>query len=399
MARNFNGTSDIIKASGANVWGRLTACSIAFWVNAAAQNNRNVYDESGANGTNIFFITSDSISPFRKISVGTFNGSSAQVRSVGNVFDSTWHHVAFCQASDGSYNLYIDGGLDSQGAVFMQSITGFDRATMGAGNRGSGAGTSSNFLTGSVAHLATWSRVLSANEVASLAAGLLPSHLAPSHYWPLWGSDSPEPDLVSGGIDGTLTGTTQGTGGGPPVGLSLITLRGSLTTTPMGAGAATVAGAASLTATGTLTAAGKQTAYATGVLTATGTLTGIATRTGYGAATLTAAGLLDAAGAQTAFGMAAITGAGSLAASGGRTVFGSSTLAGVGSISVSGGRAEFGIAALTGLGTLTAAGTVTAAPHVLDGDVTAGFIRRPLTGQIGRPTAGRIATGARGRIT
>lgn len=223
MARNFNGTSDIIKASGANVWGRLTACSFAFWVNAAAQNNKNVYDESGANASNIFFIGSDSVSPFRKLFVGTFNGSSVTVRSVSTVFDASWHHVAFCQAADGSYTLYIDGVLDSSGSVFMQSITGFDRATMGAGNRGSGAGTSSNFLNGILAHVATWTRQLAAGEAQSLANGLLPSHLAPAHYWPLWGVDSPEPDLTSPGVDGALTGTSQ-PAGGPPVNLSLLPL-------------------------------------------------------------------------------------------------------------------------------------------------------------------------------
>ena len=151
-------------------------------------------------------------------SVGTVK---LDVTGAATAFDTTWRPIAFtCDASH-NYVSYANGAVDlsgtyASGGTFNSAL----RTTIGAITTSSGTGS---FYGGAIAHVATWTRVLSAQEVKSLSNGLLPSHLGPTHYWPLWGVDSPEPDLVSGGVDGTLTGTTQGAGG-PPVGLSLLRL-------------------------------------------------------------------------------------------------------------------------------------------------------------------------------
>jgi hypothetical protein len=104
---------------------------------------------------------------------------------------------------------YIDGGADFTHADGTMG-TALTALGMGVLRRSS----NSNFYNGTLSEVANWGRVLSATEVKSLADGLPASHLGPSHYWPLWGRDSPEPDIGTGTKKtGTLTATAFSSGG------------------------------------------------------------------------------------------------------------------------------------------------------------------------------------------
>jgi hypothetical protein len=104
--------------------------------------------------------------------------------------------------------LYVDGAADSSGtrtALSNSNSQTFNTTNIGVLVRN----TTSNFYSGTISEVATWTRTLSQGEVTSLASGLPASHLAPAHYWPLWGVDSPEPDIgTAAHTTGTLTGTT-----------------------------------------------------------------------------------------------------------------------------------------------------------------------------------------------
>lgn len=355
MARSFNGTSDRIRADAAHIFaGSGTAYSVALWLKVPAL-------ASSASTDFCFFCegnTGSSNSVFALMSLATTSLTAVRVfiKSTtttilddvhGTAFDNTWHHIGFAQSNAGAFVRYLDGASTNSGSYTGTSSP--NDVAFGALVRN----TTTNFFPGSLAHIATWNRQLSAQEMASLANGILPSRLAPTHYWPLWGADSPEPDLVSAGTDGTLTGTALASGG-PPTSIYLIghgwqSLSHSTT-------AATVTGAAALAGAGTSTAAGSHTAFAAAALAGAGTQTATGVRTRFATAAVAGTGSLTASGLQTSTGAATLTGAGATTASGFQTSTGAADLAGAGSLAALGGDVQFGSSALAGAGTLTAVG-------------------------------------------
>jgi hypothetical protein len=76
------------------------------------------------------------------------------------------------------------------------------------GNRSDGI----RVWNGRLAEFAIWSRVLTAVEIANLSQGTRADVIAtPVTYWRLLGNDSPEPNYILGGSDGTVTGTVKQT--------------------------------------------------------------------------------------------------------------------------------------------------------------------------------------------
>jgi hypothetical protein len=232
MARSFNGTSDWISCDGARVSDGSTAFSLSVWVKAGLKTFGMVYSETdGSNSRPLFFVCQNGSSGGNgsklELELSSIGGVDVAI-STGVFFDSTWHHLGLTQNASNLITIYLDGVQDSTFTrTSLSNSSGQNPPTVRWGASRLAASTG-NLYAGSLAHGATWARQLSAAEIKSLANGLLPSHLGPAHYWPMWGGDSPEPDLVSGGTDGTLTGTTK-TAGGPPVGPSLLSLRGGVT--------------------------------------------------------------------------------------------------------------------------------------------------------------------------
>jgi hypothetical protein len=213
MARAFNGTSDLIAVSALAMTTNTNLVTLAAWIKTTVTPGAIICSDTGTARFAQFKISAN------KLQLIMFQGGTARTWvSVASVTDGTWHHVA------GVYNgttgfLYIDGALDTSSALT-------------ATNNGSGLnwrigaqlpGVTQQFFAGSIAHPIIVSRALTAGEVKSVATGLLPSHLAPDHYWPLWGTDSPEPDVGNAThAAGALTGTTAAHD--PGVGLNLLTL-------------------------------------------------------------------------------------------------------------------------------------------------------------------------------
>lgn len=414
------GSSAFLFSDSAGIYSESSAYSVAIWLLCPATTvTRTFYGEaSRSSGTPIFSLQTSSssgkASVFLRNNAGTIG--ILNVTTAATVFDgTTWHHFGYAQDASGNWQVYVDGAADSNchGSFTPGAIS---VPTLGIGCLRQNP-TTQQFTNGSAGHPATWNRRLATQEFASLAAGMPPSLLGPTHNWPLWISEPTLADIGSTRLSSALApaNSPTTTAGGPPI--SLYVIKRNIGA-PHKATSSVVTGAATLTGTGSSTVAGSHTAYGAAALTGAGSATVAGVRTRLGAATLTGAGSLASAGFQTAAGTVSITGlgsltangfqtaagaadlagTGSLSATGGHVLFGTSTLAGTGTITVAGTTVRVGISALTGLGSMTVAGTVTAAPHVIDGDILEGFIDRPLSGQIGRTTPGRIDTTTRGRI-
>ncbi len=219
MARSFNGTTDLIAANTAASFA-FTPYSVAFWVNAPiTATERCVFGEGLSSSANSFlelFAQPGSIKPLG-YRVRNTTGFALSGATAGNVIDSTPHHFAFTQDGSGNWAVFVDGGADNSGTYSTVTvISALNRCTIGALVRS----TTSFFCNGKVWDVAKWSRKLSAGEAALLGAGLPASHLAPDRYWPLFGADSPEPDLgVIAHVAGTLTGTAAANGARVGIGL------------------------------------------------------------------------------------------------------------------------------------------------------------------------------------
>lgn len=202
MARSFNGTSDAISAPSAVIdMSGGQAFSFSCWVKAtiAQANALNVIGESRPGFNGPFIVLQGNASGHSLIGArSATTGSSDALTGANVVFDNTWHHVVVTQAASSSVlHLYTDGTLDSNlSRTSLSNASGqaFTSLAFGALSRA----TVSGFYGGKLAGVALWTRTLSAKEAASLGAGLPASHLGPTHYWPLWGVDSPEPDIGNG---------------------------------------------------------------------------------------------------------------------------------------------------------------------------------------------------------
>lgn len=119
---------------------------------------------------------------------------------------NTWHLAVGVVTSATSRTVYIDGGSSASGSTSVNPSADIDRVAIG--NRG---GTDNEYFTGDIAEAFIYSGGLSASELASLAGGLSPLSVNVANlvfYAPLYGDDSPEPDLI-GGLNLTVSGATK----------------------------------------------------------------------------------------------------------------------------------------------------------------------------------------------
>lgn len=220
MARSFNGTSDLIAADLAASWTERVNYWVACWVNAPQQagtvSQRAFFSEGRRTVNQTFFLlTNDTVANGKRavISCRGDSGTGAQINAgtTAAVCDSTWHHFVYTQSVSGattSWKTYVDGVADVSGS-FTNIAATINQLAIGCARRA----VNGNFYNGKVFEVAKGLRTLAANEAKLLAAGLPASHLGPDHYWPVWGVDSPEPDLgLLTHRTGTLTGTSFSAG-------------------------------------------------------------------------------------------------------------------------------------------------------------------------------------------
>jgi hypothetical protein len=213
VARAFNGTSDLIAVSTLAMAASTNLVTLAAWIKTTGATGAIICSDTGTTRFAQFNVASG------KLQLVLFQSGTARIWTSGaSVNDGIWHHVV--GVYDGTTGfLYIDGVLDTSTALPATNVNTGLNWRIGAQL----PGVTQHFFAGSIAHPIIVSRALTAGEVKSVATGLLPSHLAPDHYWPLWGTDSPEPDVGNAThAAGALTGTTAAHD--PGVGVNLLTL-------------------------------------------------------------------------------------------------------------------------------------------------------------------------------
>ena len=212
MSRQFRvANSDVITL--ANTPSTPTAYTYAFWLFGNATPVTTTTTQPvvfGVTSGNFGFSWDHASSSFKQaffhqLSGGTF--VSAQVS--GTLSASVWYH--FAGTWDGSNLTCYKNGV-SQASPAAASV-----ATM-AGVSTLGADHNSNFWIGFMGEFAYWTRALAANELLGLANGHLAKEFPQSLkiYLPLWGLQSPEPDLSGNANNGTLSAALP-QGGNPPV--------------------------------------------------------------------------------------------------------------------------------------------------------------------------------------
>jgi hypothetical protein len=214
MARTFNGTSDKITVANTSTlgitvgaWFKTTSASAAACIIDS--------DTGAAGGRNFQFRIGSG-----KLQAITFTGATpVTTTGVTTINGGGWFHGAITIPTSGVVTVWVNGVSDKTSASAGWNVSAGTGTWFGTHNNGA-----SQFFAGTIAEAFIFnSAVLTANQLAALAAGMPVSHLGPSHYWPLWGGDSPEPDLgTATHSNGTLTGTTAANG--PPVSTSLLDL-------------------------------------------------------------------------------------------------------------------------------------------------------------------------------
>ncbi len=199
MARSLSsGSSDVIAVNGAEVVTPNVGFTIAMWLKSAATNQQYPYSQGSSSSSNPFFALHTSSTPSAGSGawqwLNNSGGSIITTITFTGLCDSTWHHACFTDDGAGNCVAYLDGA--SVGTATHSTASAFttNKTAIGALARP----TLASFYNGTIAEVATWTIKLTAGEVKALASGLTADHLGPNHYWPLWGVDSPEPDLGTG---------------------------------------------------------------------------------------------------------------------------------------------------------------------------------------------------------
>lgn len=136
----------------------------------------------------------------------SYPSSANSITSASSVSASTWFHMLLTASSGGLFTLYVNG--TSVGSVsYSVGSHSLNTIYLGAVNA---SGTISYPSQGSFAEGTVWNIDLTANEAKALALGVRSNRLRPASlkaYWPLFGLQSPEPDLSGNGYNLTITGS------------------------------------------------------------------------------------------------------------------------------------------------------------------------------------------------
>jgi hypothetical protein len=131
-----------------------------------------------------------------------FSGTT-DLTSSGGV---TYHHCLGVERSATNRELYVDGTSENTNTT-SRTPSGIDSLSIGFLFTN---GDSDPFF-GDAAHMALWDTDLNDDEISALASGFSPMLIRPANlvsYWPLWGNDGPEPEVIEG-RNGVIIGTVN----------------------------------------------------------------------------------------------------------------------------------------------------------------------------------------------
>lgn len=213
MARNFNGTSDLISIPSGVSIPLNSAVTVAFWNYVPTAVASSAFTIGSADDPS----RCQAHAPYSDGVVYWDYGSTSGGRLTANYapYVAKWTHVGL--VSSGTANTF--GGIYFNGTLAASSAASIGPSgVLSGGNVGAWL-FNGLYHAGSIGHFAVWTVQLTAGEMTSLAAGATPTLIRPSSlivYYPLWGVSTTEADLSGNAQSGTCTGTTVV--GDPPVG-------------------------------------------------------------------------------------------------------------------------------------------------------------------------------------
>jgi hypothetical protein len=174
MARDFNGSTDRLDwASQGNPTG--SAFTASFWIDpdAYAHNSYYLCIHDSGDASLGFIVNSAGNTAISSARHGTTDYIWAAT-GVSDLLGGTWHHILVTSNGgllEGSIAIYLDGV--SQAITFTNG-SGSETAHTGSWSLGGRIYSDTRNYDGSLGEVGVWDRVLSAGEIASLAAGATP---------------------------------------------------------------------------------------------------------------------------------------------------------------------------------------------------------------------------------
>lgn len=195
MARDFPGTdNNLLQTSGSP--GSLSAIitaegaySMAAWIRPDAVNAEGTVVSKYNGFGPILRLLSNA-----KMGFFTVDAGSAGQEAIGatSLSASVWSHVGGSWDSS-TMRVWVNGVMDGSTAMNTQHTSQAGDWAIGCRPGGTVG------FNGLIAEVALWSVALTADEFASLAAGVSPRRIRPESivaYWPLYGSSYPEPNYA-----------------------------------------------------------------------------------------------------------------------------------------------------------------------------------------------------------
>lgn len=232
MSRQFSKSTSNYMSLGAAAVGSLlsgaSGSSFHAWAYATtltATNDRNfLLVVRGSTGVTLGLSVHDGSSAVLRTTLRSRSADSASILfSTGTVSTGAWTSVGLSiNYATAGVAFYINGSAAGTGTATFGSTTYSHSVSGSADSIGSVAGTATadQQWDGLVAHAAVWKTVLSGSEFSDLAAGANPGAIQTASLVSLHrlaGVDSPEPNAVSGGPSGTITGSVPAGGSDPGV--------------------------------------------------------------------------------------------------------------------------------------------------------------------------------------
>ena len=202
MARDFElDTTDYLENAAAVLV--AVPCTFAAWFRAETVDINQTIMSLMDNGVDTHGMYMEATSS-NVISAVTADGGFKIAFGSTNFSVDTWHHGCAVYASSTSRSAYLDGGGKVEDTVDATPLN-IDTTAIGRLSRLS----ATNYFDGRIAEVGIWNVALTDNEVISLASGnspLLVRPLSLQAYWPLYGLNSPEPDLAGSAFNMTVNG-------------------------------------------------------------------------------------------------------------------------------------------------------------------------------------------------
>lgn len=206
MARAFNGTNQGFNLGSYDLRG-ATKLSISWWMKIdsyAGTQRRAIAHDDGTSDNRVFSMDIDgsAIGAGANTICVYFSTSGAAAYwgdSFPQVSTGVWHHFAWVMnRSAPSHKVWVDGVAQTMTAVFRDGggYGQFDIHTLWLMNRFAGL-----WVPGSMAEMGVWGfdYQLTQVDVTQLALGASPAQVQMQtliDYWPMFGSDLPEPGVM-----------------------------------------------------------------------------------------------------------------------------------------------------------------------------------------------------------